>query len=161
MLVDIPDIPAVQAGSCKVQGVRGGGSETAGCVEMVHRPASSEGRELTSAGERELVMACLAEPGCWMPGQVEAQSLVWRMVVEAHQPEVWRMWSWSQVRERQVGQSGEDLMEEEVRPEQSIEDRGRVEAELQAHHQDRALEEEGSLPGDNCSVVWALYYQAV
>ena len=61
VLVDIPDILAVPAGSCKVRGDRqgeGGASERAGCGETEHRPAWSEGRELTSAGERELVTAC-------------------------------------------------------------------------------------------------------
>ena len=154
--LDIPGIPAVLAGSCKVRGDRqggGGASERAGCEEMEHRPAWSEGRELTSAGERELVMACLAEPGCWRPGLVEVQSLVWRMVVEVHQLEVWRRWSWSQAREPQAGQSVEDLME--VRPEQSIEVQALVEAESQAHHQDNLVPGvEGT--GDNCSVVWVL-----
>ena len=76
VLGGMPDIPAVQEGSCKVQGGQGGASETAGCEETEHQQASSEGRELTSAGETELEMACLAERGCWRPGQVEVQSLV-------------------------------------------------------------------------------------
>ena len=58
VLGGMPDIPAVQEGSCKVQGGQGGASERAGCGETEHRPAWSEGRELTSAGERELVTAC-------------------------------------------------------------------------------------------------------
>ena len=93
---------------------------------------------------------------------MEVQSLVWRKVVEVHQLEVWRRWSWSQAREPQAGQSVEDLTEVEVRPEQSIEGRALVEAESQAHHQDNlVLGVEGKLPGDNCSVVWALHYKPV
>ena len=67
VLVDIPDILAVLGGNCRVRGGRqggGGASERAGREETEHRPAWSEGRELTLAGERELVTACLAEPGC-------------------------------------------------------------------------------------------------
>ena len=47
-----------------------------------------------------------------------------------HQLEEWRMWSWSQAREPQAGQSVEDLLE--LCPEQSTEGRGLVEAESQA-----------------------------
>ena len=76
-LVDIPDILAVQAGSCRVPGgprARGGASGRAGCEGREHRQAWSEGRELTSAGGRERVTACLAERGCWRPGLLEVQS---------------------------------------------------------------------------------------
>ena len=84
--------------------------------------------------------------------------MVWRLVVEVRQLEMWKRWSWNQARESQTGQSVEDLTEVEVRPEQSIEVRALVEAESQAHHQDNlVLGVEGNLPGDNCSVVWALH----
>ena len=156
VLGGMPDIPAVQEGNCKVQGGQGGASETAGCEETERRPAWSAGRELTSAGETERVTACLAERGCWRPGLVEVQSWGWRMVVEDHQLEEWRRWSWSQAREPRAGQSVEDQLEVEVRPEQSTEGRGLVEAESQAHHQDKVPWVEGRVPGGNCSVVSAL-----
>ena len=153
----------MQEDSCKVQGDRDGASETVGCEETEHQQASSEGRELTSAEETELVTACLAEQGCWRPGQVEVQSLVWMRVEGVHQLEEWRMWSWSQAREPQAGQSVEDQREVEVRPERSTEGRAQAEAESQAHYQDKVPGLEGNLvPGDNCSVVWeALHYKPV
>ena len=162
MLVDIPDIRAVQAGSCRVPGARGeargGASERAGCEETERRPAWSAGRELTSAGETERVTACLAERGCWRPGLVEVQSWGWRMVVEDHQLEEWRRWSWSQARGPRAGQSVEAQLAVEVRPEQSIEGRGLVEAESRARHQGKGPGVGGSLPGGNCSVVSGLQY---
>ena len=88
-----------------------------------------------------------------------------------HQLEGWRMWSWSQAREPRAGQSVEDQLEVEVRPEQSTEGRGLVEAESLAHHQHKLPGPEGNLvpelegnlvQGDNCSVVWeALQYKPV
>ena len=55
--------------------------------------------------------------------------MVWRLVVEVRQLEVWKRWS--QVRESQTGQSVKDLLE--YCPEQSTEGRGLVEAESQAN----------------------------
>jgi len=78
------------------------------------------------------------------------------MVAEVHQLEVWRRWSWSQARELLAGQSVEDLLEVEVRPEQSTEARGLVEAGSPAQLQDKDPGVEGKVPGDNCSVVWDL-----
>lgn len=136
--------------------MRGEASGRAGREETERRPAWSAGRGRTSAGETGRVTACWAEPGCWRPGLAEVQSLVWRMVAEVHQLEVWRRWSWSQARELLAGQSVEDLLEVEVRPEQSTEARGLVEAGSPAQLQDKDPGVEGKVPGDNCSVVWDL-----
>ena len=85
---------------------------------------------------------------------MEVRSWGQRLEVEDPQLGEWRRSSWSRAREPRAGQSVEDLLEVEVRPEPSTEG--------QAHYQEVPGLEGNLDPGDNCSVVWeALHYKPV
>ena len=88
----------------------GGESEMEDCVEMEYPMVENgeTGLLWVLAEETGLEMACWVEPGCLMVVlDLGVRNLEWRMV-EVHQLEVWRMWSWIlgmglQVVQRKVG----------------------------------------------------------
>ena len=152
--------------SCRVlgvhRGVQGGdlgdqdlgeGNVREDCEEREHQQVWSEGREQTWAGERELVTACWEEQDCWRSVLGRLRSWGWRRGEEGRQREEWRRLSWSQEKELQAVQSEGDL-EQVEHLELSIEVQDLGEVEIQAHRQDRLLED--ILPGDSCSGVSVL-----
>ena len=142
----------VQEGGLGVQDL-GEGNVREDCEEREHQQVWSEGREQTLAGERGLVRACWEERDCWRLVLGRVPSWGWRRAEGGRQREELRRLSWSQEKELQAVQSEGDLGQvAHLELSTEVQDRGEV--EIQAHHQDRLLED--ILPGDNCSGVSVL-----